>query len=63
VTLPLLDRKIDRNAARDQRVQRPLRRLGWGVMVVWEYQTAARKLDRLRNRLAAFLGRASRRAV
>jgi DNA mismatch endonuclease (patch repair protein) len=47
--------KIDRNAARDLRVQRALRRLGWGVMVVWECQTAAAKLGRLRARLRAFL--------
>src|SRR5438477_9336664 len=40
--------KIDRNAARDRRVQRALRRLGWGVMVVWECQTTAAKRDRLR---------------
>jgi DNA mismatch endonuclease (patch repair protein) len=47
--------KFDRNEARDQRVQRALRRLGWGVMVVWECQTAPAKLDRLRSRLSRFL--------
>jgi DNA mismatch endonuclease (patch repair protein) len=47
--------KIDRNAARDQRVQRALRRLGWGVMVVWECQSTAGKIERLRKRLRTFL--------
>jgi DNA mismatch endonuclease (patch repair protein) len=28
--------KIHRNAVRDRRVQRALRRLGWSVLVVWE---------------------------
>lgn len=49
--------KIDSNAARDRRLQRALRRLGWGVMVVWECQTAAAKRDRLVARLKSFLSR------
>jgi DNA mismatch endonuclease (patch repair protein) len=47
--------KIDRNAARDRRVQRALRQLGWGVMVVWECQTKAANRARLRSRLQSFL--------
>jgi DNA mismatch endonuclease (patch repair protein) len=47
--------KLERNAARDKRVQRALRRQGWGVMVVWECQTQRAKLDRLQNRLDRFL--------
>jgi DNA mismatch endonuclease (patch repair protein) len=51
--------KIDRNAARDKRVQRALRRLGWGVLVVWECQAQPRMADRLRARLRAFLDKPS----
>jgi DNA mismatch endonuclease (patch repair protein) len=47
--------KINRNAARDQRVQRALRRLGWGVMVVWECQTRSVMSSRLQTRLRRFL--------
>ena len=34
-------KKFADNIARDQRVRRQLRRLGWKVIVVWECQTAA----------------------
>lgn len=46
-------RKLDTNRARDHRVQRKLRRLGWKVLVVWECQT--RDLKRLERRLRSFL--------
>ena len=46
--------KLGGNRRRDLRVQRELRRLGWGVMVVWECQT--RDLGRLEGRLRRFLG-------
>lgn len=46
--------KLARNAARDKRTLRALRRDGWRVLVVWECQT--RDVERLRERLAAFLG-------
>lgn len=49
--------KLARNAARDQRVWRKLRRAGWRVLVVWECQTRPDRLGRLRERLAAFLDR------
>lgn len=46
--------KLDGNTVRDARVQRQLRRLGWSVMVVWECELKDR--DRLRRRIAHFLG-------
>jgi DNA mismatch endonuclease, patch repair protein len=49
--------KIDRNAARDRRVQRALRRLGWSVLVVWECQTAAARRERLQTRIDQFLAK------
>jgi DNA mismatch endonuclease, patch repair protein len=52
-------KKIDRNAERDKRVQRALRRQGWRVMVIWECQTAARKRQALEARVTRFLNRAS----
>jgi DNA mismatch endonuclease, patch repair protein len=48
--------KLQRNAARDRRTRRGLRRAGWQVLVVWECQVSPRKLNRLRERLAKFLG-------
>ena len=47
--------KLQGNAARDKIVVRKLRKLGWGVLVVWECQTKPNKLDRLANRIARFL--------
>jgi len=47
--------KIDRNAARDRRVQRALRRLGYRVLVVWECQTTAARRERLRARINQYL--------
>jgi DNA mismatch endonuclease (patch repair protein) len=49
--------KIDRNAARDKKTQRALRRLKWSVLVVWECQTLAAVRDRLTKRLVRFLAR------
>lgn len=45
--------KLARNKARDLKVRRQLRALGWGVMVIWECQT--KNLDRLRSRIVKFL--------
>jgi len=45
--------KMQRNAARDKRTRRQLRRDGWRVMVVWECQIAP--VNRLRAKIAAFL--------
>lgn len=47
--------KLNRNARRDRRTRRLLRRLGWQVLVVWECQTIRRKAIPLQNRLMAFL--------
>ena len=47
--------KFERNVARDRRAAGRLRRLGWGVMVVWECQTAAAGRDRLARRIERFL--------
>lgn len=46
--------KLERNRLRDRRVQRQLRALGWGVMVVWECQLA--DPHRLEQRIRRFLG-------
>ena len=42
------------NVERDRRVAGRLRRLGWGVLVVWECET--RDLGRLAGRVGRFLG-------
>jgi DNA mismatch endonuclease (patch repair protein) len=47
--------KRERNAARDKRSLRALRRQGWEVLTVWECQT--RKADALKDRLTVFLSR------
>lgn len=44
--------KLARNAARDKRTLRTLRRDGWRVLVIWECQT--RDAERLRERLGGF---------
>jgi DNA mismatch endonuclease (patch repair protein) len=45
--------KFAENKARDRRVIRKLKRLGWTALIVWECQTI--RLEWLRNRLARFL--------
>jgi DNA mismatch endonuclease (patch repair protein) len=52
-------KKLERNAARDKRVQRALRNAGWRVLVVWECQTQRAGLDRLQARLGRFLSGAT----
>lgn len=47
--------KLAKNKARDADVRRQLRKLGWGVMVVWECQV--RKESLLRSRIKTFLDR------
>ena len=47
-------RKIARNVARDETVQRQLIGAGWGVLVVWGCAVKA-NLDDLSNRLRQFL--------
>ena len=47
--------KLERNAARDKKIRRALRRAGWRVLTVWECQTTAGKRDVLTSRLRRFL--------
>ena len=47
--------KLQRNAARDKRHSRRLRRDGWSVLTVWECATSAKNLDSLQRRLERFL--------
>jgi DNA mismatch endonuclease, patch repair protein len=47
--------KLERNAARDRRTRRALRKAGWQVLVVWECQTVPGRRDRLRASLERFL--------
>ncbi len=47
--------KLARNVARDKRVRRQLRKLGWRTLVVWECQTPSKKLPALMRRLTRFL--------
>ena len=53
--------KIDRNATRDRRVQRALRRLGYRVLVIWECQTALARRPRLVARVRRFLAQSESR--
>ncbi|SNS34736.1 T/G mismatch-specific endonuclease [Granulicella rosea] len=48
------ERKIGRNRSRDRRVRAELRKLGWGVLSIWECQI--KEPTRLAKRLQAFLG-------
>ena len=45
--------KLEGNAARDKRVRRQLRQLGWECLVVWECELD--NVDALSRRIAAFL--------
>jgi DNA mismatch endonuclease, patch repair protein len=45
--------KFKQNVERDKRQQRELKRMGWGVVVVWECET--RNLERLRDRISLAL--------
>jgi len=47
--------KFEKNVARDERVKRELRALGWRVLTVWECQTKPSKLQALERRLGRFL--------
>jgi DNA mismatch endonuclease (patch repair protein) len=49
--------KLRRNAARDRRTLRAVKRAGWKVLVVWECQT--KNADRLSARISAFFRGAS----
>ncbi len=45
--------KIEENQTRDRKVIRKLRRMGWGVLVIWQCQTA--DVDRITRRLLRFM--------
>jgi DNA mismatch endonuclease (patch repair protein) len=47
--------KFDANVARDRRVRRALRAMGWRTMVVWQCRLA--RPDAAARRIANFLGR------
>ncbi len=47
--------KMQRNAARDKRTRRELRKLGWQVLVLWECQIKPSREDWLRRKILAFL--------
>ena len=49
--------KFARNKARDRKNRQTLVRLGWQVLVVWECQTAPKRLPRLAQRIQNFLER------
>lgn len=51
--------KLEGNRERDRSYRRALTRQGWGVLVVWQCQT--RRLERLTQRLIAFLERPPRK--
>jgi DNA mismatch endonuclease (patch repair protein) len=48
-------RKLEGNKNRDAVVRRELKKSGWSVLVVWECQTAPKKLQRLARRAERFL--------
>lgn len=48
--------KLAGNIARDRKQQRALRRMGWGVLTVWECATTKRNITSLERRLVRFLG-------
>lgn len=47
--------KMKRNAARDKKSERELRRRGWRVLVVWECEIQPAKWDRLKRKIVRFL--------
>lgn len=47
--------KLERNRKRDAKHRRELRKLGWQVLIVWECETTASKLETLESKLLAFL--------
>ncbi|HAU36468.1 MAG TPA: very short patch repair endonuclease [Phycisphaerales bacterium] len=51
--------KLAKNAARDKRTNRALRDKGWDVFTVWECQTRASRMSKLKARIVAFLSSAN----
>lgn len=48
-------KKREGNVERDKRTRRELRRLGWGILTVWECQTRPKRREWLLERLNSFL--------
>ena len=48
-------KKREGNVERDKRTRRELRRLGWGILIVWECQTRPKRREWLLERLNSFL--------
>jgi DNA mismatch endonuclease (patch repair protein) len=48
--------KVDRNRKRDVKVNRTLKKLGWGVLRVWEHELAVNRRRQLLNKLWRFVG-------
>jgi len=55
--------KRQRNAERDRRNHRKLRREGWQILTIWECQTKRDKLEVLERRLRRFLGESAARTA
>jgi len=47
------DAKVAANKARDRRVTRTLRRMGWRVVRIWEHELARKNEERLLGKLSA----------
>jgi DNA mismatch endonuclease (patch repair protein) len=47
--------KLERNARRDRRNRRALRKEGWNLLVIWECQTTKDRIKSLEERIARFL--------
>jgi len=47
--------KLARNVDRDRKNRRRLRTMGWKTLVIWECQIRAFRVDRLGERISAFL--------
>ena len=46
--------KFNRNVERDKRVKLALSRAGWKVLVIWEYETARNRVDKLYDKLSSY---------
>lgn len=49
------DKKLSANSRRDLKQRRQLRRMGWGVLIIWECQVRKSALPRLASRIRHFL--------
>jgi len=58
---PFWRKKFEVNLARDRRVNRELRKAGWGVLRIWEHQLTVKTRTRLVRRLIDGLAKGARR--